>query len=42
MNEWKNEWIDGWTDGWINDGTHTFMQGLVIDEYKQKYIDDGQ
>ncbi len=27
---------------WINDGTHTFMQGLVIVEYKLKYIDDGQ
>ena len=34
--------MDGWMDEWINDGTLTFMQRLVIVEYKLKYIDDGQ
>ena len=35
-------WMDGWMNEWINDGTYTFMQGLFIVEYKQKYVDDGQ
>ncbi len=34
--------MDGWMNEWINDGTYTFMQGLFIVEYKQKYVDDGQ